>query len=315
MTKPFTYFITICSLLTITFKCHGQIFLNPDLDGTIGVSVWPTNWTNIPYGDPTCQAYISPGATPDVTGLTGPVPSLGIIGNPYSGTTFVSGLMAGGPGALYHEGIMQTVSGLVPGNNYSITFYQTVVKQDLMLDQTGSWAVYIDNSLAGITAITTSTEPFNSVSLVWEQRTITFTASSASHTIKFLPQDDDADQALSATNVNGGLRMGIDHINIDSCAFGNCEIALTIPNIFTPNQDGINDYFIPTKITGINSMHTEIYTRWGEKIFNSDKLKIEWDGFLNNGKPASDGTYYWIINYSDKGESKLSESGYIVLIR
>lgn len=47
-----------------------------------------------------------------------------------------------------------------------------------------------------------------------------------------------------------------------------------MPNIFTPNNDGINDLFVPVISIGIVSMNTTIYNRWGNKIFETTELQI-----------------------------------------
>lgn len=212
---------SLCTLNTI----KAQEFLNGDLSGTItGLSSLPTDWTNVPYGDPNCLATQASFATPDLTSYTQPFASLGIAGNPYSGATFISGLFTTSIQGLWQEGIMQIVSGFIPGNTYSINFHQAVVKQFNDLDSSGSWALYIDSLLAGITVPTFSAAPYNSTSFIWESETISFIANSTSHLIKFLPMDDD-----SLWGYNDGLRMGIDCIYI----FDDCDSVVNV---------GINNY-------------------------------------------------------------------------
>ncbi len=197
-----------------TFAGYGQNFLNSDLDGIItNSSDLPNNWNNVPFTDPSCQATSVVTCTPDLTSLTQPLPSAGVIGNPFSGTTFLSGLEGGTAAFYYHEGIMQTVNGLTTGQTYTISFYQSVVKQDNALDTSGGWTVYFDNTLIGTTVSTVSQEPFNSTNLSWEHRTFSFTATSATHTIKFLPSDDDSNHAIGG-DTDGSLRMGIDKIEL-----------------------------------------------------------------------------------------------------
>ena len=187
-----------------------QDFLNNDLNGIISanyISV-PTSWQSVPYTDINCQSSWSGGDTPDILGLYGPSPSAGLNGNPYSGNTFASGLFTDS----HHEGIMQTVHGFTVGCSYSINFFQANVKSSGHIDTSGSWAVYIDNTLLNISAPTISHEPYNSNSFIWEYRSFNFTASSNSHTIKFLPADDDSDH--TSNSISGQLRMGIDSIYI-----------------------------------------------------------------------------------------------------
>lgn len=205
--------IILFALLLPCMPAIAQNFYNGDLNGTIiTTSDLPTGWQSVPYTDPVSQAPAWQGATPDLTGLTGPDTAWGIMGNPFSGTTFVSGAATVG---WFHEGIMQTVSGLTPGSAYTIRFHQAVVKQRNMLDRSGSWEVYIDTSLAGITASSFSTLPYGSTSLVWELRTIVFTATASSHVFKFLPKDDDPNSlAAEGDTTDGALRMGIDSIGL-----------------------------------------------------------------------------------------------------
>ena len=57
----------------------------------------------------------------------------------------------------------------------------------------------------------------------------------------------------------------------------NYAYRLHIPNVFTPNQDGLNETFKPVGI-GLKSYELEIYNRWGELIFRSASANDAWDG-------------------------------------
>lgn len=89
-----------------------------------------------------------------------------------------------------------------------------------------------------------------------------------------------------------------------------CEVILDIPNIFTPNNDGVNDFFVPIESIRIRSMETNIYNRWGNHIFTTNKLMIEWDG-----QSQSNGTYFWLIHYEDIYGKSNTIKGYIQLSR
>ena len=86
-------------------------------------------------------------------------------------------------------------------------------------------------------------------------------------------------------------------------------------NTFTPNNDGINDYFSLT-ITGYGAFGSvRIYNRYGQLTFESKSQDIVWDGRFN-GRPAAPGTYYWIFDgINTYYRTKVMESGYITLIR
>jgi len=89
---------------------------------------------------------------------------------------------------------------------------------------------------------------------------------------------------------------------------------LIIPNIFTPNSDGLNDVFNPNQTHGISINNISIYNRWGQLIHQEDSPQILWDGNVNN-KNASDGIYYWIVEYQNKNKNLIVLKGFVHLIR
>ena len=88
---------------------------------------------------------------------------------------------------------------------------------------------------------------------------------------------------------------------------------LYIPSAFTPNGDGLNDFFrIPDKVA-ITLKEFSIFDRWGKKIFTTKDRMKGWDG-MNNGKPANTGVYIYMISGSTPDGNVLSK-GIITLIR
>jgi hypothetical protein len=215
--KSILYFLMIFTFTVITGKA--QQFINGNLEGSAsGISILPSNWQSVPFDDANCQATHFGSATPDLMDTIDlGANSAGLCGRPYSGLTFVGGMYGGDfANTFYQEGIMQNVSGLEVGKIYNINFYQSVVKQNNALDKSGAWVVYIDTVLAGSTALTHSEVIYNSLSIPWEARSVTFTATSTSHLIKFLPIDNDANGTFSMSDTAGALRMGIDAISLSS---------------------------------------------------------------------------------------------------
>lgn len=206
--KCFFTLSLLAFLLVVFLGADAQAFVNGSLNGTIGVSNTPTSWSQVPFGDAISQATMTLSATSDVTGTTGPF-SGNINGNPYHGTTYVSGLHMQNGSDIWHEGIMQTVSGLAIGTAYNIRFYQNVTKQSNATDNSGSWSVYRENTLIATSAPCTDNSAVGSNAHPWFLRTVTFTATATSHTIKFIPTDDDPNIVSPA-----GVRMGIDSITL-----------------------------------------------------------------------------------------------------
>lgn len=87
---------------------------------------------------------------------------------------------------------------------------------------------------------------------------------------------------------------------------------IEMPNVFTPNGDGVNDLFIPTKFQGIAHAKLIICNRWGQTIFVTDVLEEGWDGQFNQQK-ASEGVYFWIIQYTTTEGIELDKHGFFHL--
>lgn len=87
-----------------------------------------------------------------------------------------------------------------------------------------------------------------------------------------------------------------------------------IPNIFTPNDDNINDVFTVQAI-GLETMDAEIYNRWGQKEFEWHTTNGGWDGRTASGVMAPDGTYFYIIKAKGYDDKEYFEKGYFMLTR
>jgi gliding motility-associated-like protein len=81
-----------------------------------------------------------------------------------------------------------------------------------------------------------------------------------------------------------------------------------IPNVFTPNGDGINDYFTFDNSL-VQAKRLTILNRWGNIIFQSDSSLL-WDG-TSNGKECTDGLYYYIIEVGNT----FKVNGFLTLMR
>ena len=159
-------------------------------------------------------------------------------------------------------------------------------------------------------------------SLIWDMDDGTFYYdSSITHTY-FIPGiyevnltaiDLDCDQVEILTR-SYILDGGIEHGRID------------VPNVFTPNGDGINDEFhvFYPDIPGSNPLLTMdtynmlIYDRWGREVFKSseDISSWEWDGTID-GSTAPEGVYFYIVEYDSFCEEGGIQriTGYVTLLR
>jgi gliding motility-associated-like protein len=77
---------------------------------------------------------------------------------------------------------------------------------------------------------------------------------------------------------------------IDNCPF------YFLPNVFSPNNDGVNDFFRPFPYKFVESVDCKIFNRWGGLVFETADADINWDGTSNDsGEVVSDGVYYYTI--------------------
>lgn len=72
---------------------------------------------------------------------------------------------------------------------------------------------------------------------------------------------------------------------------------INVPNVFTPNSDGVNDRFMPFAGTTILEGSMEIYNRWGQLVFSTEDIDNGWDG-TSNERRCSDGVYFYRLSYT-----------------
>jgi len=86
---------------------------------------------------------------------------------------------------------------------------------------------------------------------------------------------------------------------------------IKVNNTFTPNGDGVNDYWDIVGLIAYHDAAVDVFDRWGRKVFHSLGYPKPWDGTYN-GKPVPVGVYYYVINTHFNGQVL---SGYVTVIR
>jgi gliding motility-associated-like protein len=91
---------------------------------------------------------------------------------------------------------------------------------------------------------------------------------------------------------------------------------LEIPNVFTPNGDGVNDFFF-LKATNLTTIKAKIMDRWGHLVFEntSSTGNILWDGKNQYGKEAAAGTYFYVITASGADGQEYNYKGTLSIFR
>ena len=97
------------------------------------------------------------------------------------------------------------------------------------------------------------------------------------------------------------------------------EFKIIVPNIFTPNNDNVNDFWVPSFSNQfcLADYHVLIFNKWGQQLFESTVYDLGWSGHdLATGHPFPDGTYYYILTYSNEFTKEVkSLKGFFQLLR
>ncbi|MDG2343898.1 MAG: choice-of-anchor L domain-containing protein [Flavobacteriales bacterium] len=82
----------------------------------------------------------------------------------------------------------------------------------------------------------------------------------------------------------------------DSCIVWN-QCPIEPINVFTPNNDGQNDYFIPVNLEQYPSPYLVVLNRWGRIVYETSNYQYDWSGtHYKSGEPLPDGVYYYQLN-------------------
>ncbi|MBK6820640.1 MAG: gliding motility-associated C-terminal domain-containing protein [Bacteroidetes bacterium] len=110
---------------------------------------------------------------------------------------------------------------------------------------------------------------------------------------------------------NTGSCVDIDSITV--YYFNNDETGIIIPNVFSPNNDGLNDCLKVIQNARFTDYYFTIYNRWGEKVFETDDPNACWNGEHKN-QPAEMGTYGYFLK-AETSCGKIFKKGDITLLR
>jgi len=133
------------------------------------------------------------------------------------------------------------------------------------------------------------------------------------------------DNTISTTDT-GNYCITLVAVNTEGCddSVTHCiEISgqsfLQVPQAFTPNGDGVNDYFTVYG-KNLSSYQIRIYNRWGEEVYSSsdlselNNLSRGWNGTYK-GKLQGPASFTWVIKAVDEAGNTINKNGYVILIR
>ncbi|MCT4624437.1 MAG: gliding motility-associated C-terminal domain-containing protein [Schleiferiaceae bacterium] len=99
------------------------------------------------------------------------------------------------------------------------------------------------------------------------------------------------------------------------------ECPILMPNAFTPNYDGVNDFFFFTfqQDCTPTTFSLQIYDRLGRLVFETKDYEAKWDGQYD-GQDLADGTYFWVMKSSltlpeESEPTTYSKKGSVLIVR
>jgi gliding motility-associated-like protein len=110
------------------------------------------------------------------------------------------------------------------------------------------------------------------------------------------------------------FRESIEVVNNESCP---CPEPVFIPNSFTPNSDGNNEFFKPVIYCPLDEYKLTIFDRWGQIVFDSNDPEKVWDGSNRAGDYfIQNDTYQYVLQFSKKSSSDIKViRGHVTVVR
>ncbi len=99
----------------------------------------------------------------------------------------------------------------------------------------------------------------------------------------------------------------------DSVVIEESPDLLAIPNVFTPNGDGLNDFFLP-RLLNVRSFELQIFNRWGKMEYAATDQQPGWNG-TNKGAESETGIYMYHITATFLDGTTVTRSGSVILLR
>ena len=93
------------------------------------------------------------------------------------------------------------------------------------------------------------------------------------------------------------------------------ELLMWLPNVFTPNVDGLNDDFGPSSTFGLERYSFKIYDRWGSKVFDTNNPENRWSGLDPEGQPIMEGIYTYELLFRYVDNKLYVYKGTVIVVR
>lgn len=246
----------------------------------------------------TINAMLAVPATPTISSVA---PTCFVVGNSsisnYNGTLVYTFIPAG-PSV----GAGGSISGMTIGTSYTVTASD------------GTCSSLASASFSNLDILASPVAPTLSVvnSLICSGETAIFQINGTANNVVTYSINGGANQTVTLT-ASGSATVEFENsttnvvIELSNISNGNCSLTLTesatvtvescsIPKGISPNGDGLNDNW---DLSAYNIKKVEIFNRYGTKVYSKSNYENEWFGQSDSGNELPDGTYYFVIDFTD----------------
>jgi gliding motility-associated-like protein len=185
--------------------------------------------------------------------------------------------------------------------NSSFTFFSTVA----------AFTADTTEGFAPLTVLFTDHSQANAITLKWDFGDgVTYNDSVNPKYIFSTPGTYQV--VLTAINGNGCKDTTVRTIVV--LEIPNTANVFEIPNVFTPNNDLINDVFL-VKSNNVKTFSGEVFDRWGLKVHDWKNINEGWDGRTPSGKLVTDGVFFYVMNVTFQDGSSINPTGTITITK
>jgi gliding motility-associated-like protein len=109
---------------------------------------------------------------------------------------------------------------------------------------------------------------------------------------------------------------GVDTLYLNALSIVDCgnPCTVNVPNVFSPNLDGVNETFSPNGSCTFEQYDFQILNRWGKRVFQTEDPSEKWTGKYN-GSPCPDGVYFYVLKYKFPFGTANGLSGSVTLLQ
>jgi gliding motility-associated-like protein/uncharacterized repeat protein (TIGR01451 family) len=312
--------------------CFGEATAAIQVSTTGGTAPYTYLWNNgaqtedltsLPQGTYTLNVTDANGCTNQIS-ITNSQPAAGISVS----STEEAVLCFGGS----NGSIDLSISGGTPG--YTVLWNTNQSSEDLLNLLAGTYSVVVtDDNGCTQTYSTTVTEPSGPLTLIGIESSICFgstdgmaivQASGGTPGYTYLWNTGSSDTNDTLTGLNTGTYTVVvtdqngcfesvsvsvfQPDDLDGC------VGLEMPNVFSPDNDDVNEFYLPIKALNIKEYNVQIVNRWGNLMYEGNDYTKGWDGTVN-GNEATDGVYFYKVVYTDNYDRSGTLQGFVTLIR